>query len=184
MPTEYDDADQFDESDEPNDGAPPFPRTVQIAGVIWILEGALLLLVLGAVLLLIDPKVIKSVVEALKKQDPGANRYVEFLPFLYGIVQIVLGYRCVKGKERGMVFIPIMSIVIGVLPMIAGISFFARLAQRPEAPEFLVLAISCGILSLFGLGMLVPGVFALVGHAKYRNWRRWQKDQLRHNQTS
>jgi hypothetical protein len=164
----------FDEEEEMSEEAVvPFPGTVRIAGIIWIVIGGLILL--NAVANLI----ITSALAA--GQNPGAAAAGGSCPAvvgaLIGLAFIFVGQQSVRGTARdtlgngiGSLGIGLLVSGVGVLAVLGG----AAVAGQQAGQQGMILLI-IGIVNLFGgIGLLTAGLLALIGRGRYREWKRSQ----------
>ena len=160
-----------DEDDELQYGRPEFPRAVQIAGIIWIVIGSLILLNAAAGLLLTFGTV-----------GGGADRAGGVCPMLIGVlfaaVFLHVGIQSTRGTAKDTLGNGIGSILFGLPNAGFGVILIggAAVAGRPVGLILVLLGIVC---LLAAVGLLAAGVLALVGRQQYKAWRRAQKNRFR-----
>lgn len=149
-------------TDTDNTSAVPYPKMVQVAGVIWIVYG---LVTLVNLLFL-----IVSLLGA-GEEKPGAGQEAQGAaialgiclgPFqaLIGLVFIHVGLQSVRGRARDTLGNGIGSILFGLLNL-------AGAARMGRGGDFVL----AGFCLLFGALLIGAGVLALMGRWEYRRWR-------------
>ena len=162
---DWDDRDRDDADDmaEIVRDAPPFPKTVTVAGIAWIVFGALILL--GGIFFLIG-------LTTTKRVDPAATGFIGVLAtglfILFGGVFIHVGEQSITGKARDTLGNGIGSIIFGVLNLLAGIGG-AGSGQIPQA----IVNFICGA------GLLAAGTLVLIDRGGYVRWRRANRPERR-----
>ncbi len=146
---------------EYNDGPVEYPKPVSVAGVLWIVFGAITLLNVAVGLLL-----VAAVAGGFGELGARGTGMVcgAVLSALFGAVFIHVGVQSVRGTARDTLGNGIGSIIFGLLQLAVGV---LKMIQADAIVG------SIGLLS--GVGLLVAGVLALVGRDKYKAWRRSQR---------
>ena len=151
----------FDRADEP-ESAPPgprFPVLATVAGVIWILAGALALV--NFVLMLAD-----AGKQPAGKGGPGSPCCA--LGLALGIISA--GYKTYTGKAKTLTGYGVASILLGLLAFaLAGAIANAPNVGPANPAERLGIVILGGFLGAFGY--ILPGILALVARGSYLRWR-------------
>jgi hypothetical protein len=169
-------------------GEPRFPRSVLVAGVIWIALG-----VLGvanaAGLLLASQGSFESSLIGINGDKVLAALWGSIL-LLFGVLFLLAGFRIVRGAERGTLANGATSVAIGALFLInvfnvgcsiVGLAFLPRSFSigpygNPIYQRDVILAVPQLIL---GLLLLTAGRLALTGGSQYTQWREEQIDRRR-----
>jgi hypothetical protein len=153
--------------------APAFPKGVTIAGIIWIIIGAFLLLMLAwweSVLIL-----------ALATSDRGMSQEdwivtnilmaVVLGSFAFGF--IFVGIRTTIGNARDTLVPGCGSTLVGCFYLITCV---AIAANAPLDERGVVLQL-CACFSV-GTALLAAGILALAGRNAYRKWRKATRGQV------
>jgi uncharacterized membrane protein HdeD (DUF308 family) len=142
----------------------PYPATVRIAGIVWIVFGGLILLS-GIVTLVM----LAAAGAAVQGAVPGAvqggifagGACIFVIAALFGAAFLFVGVQTVQGAATDTLGNSIGSLVFGALNLGAGV------LQAGQAQ-----AIQAAINFLAGVGLIAAGILALVGREEYRAWRR------------
>jgi len=148
----YDD----DEADLPAIGRVEIPTSVRIAGIVWIVFGALIL--------------VNPVINLLAGGGGGGDMVAVLIVILFGAVFINVGVQSLRGTAADTLGNGIGSIIFGVLNAGYGAMIFVGAAVG-GLPMALAVVIG-GISILGGIGLLTAGVLALVGRQDYKAWRQ------------
>lgn len=152
---------EIDEEPEPDfETAPGYPTTVTIAGIAWIIFGALILLNLLVLLLLMSGLAAQGQAGAAVAGGVCGG----LLLGLFGAAFIFVGVQSVRGTAHDTLGNGIGSIIFGLLNLGSG-------ALQVVGGQ----VIQAGIGFLAGAGLLTAGVLALVGRSDYKAWRKAQK---------
>lgn len=151
----------------PVDG-PEYPRTVHIAGVIWIVFGSLILVNAAINLLLTF-----GMAAGGGAQAAGGMSSV-LIGVLVGAVFIHVGVQSTRGTAKDTLGNGIGSIIFGLLNGGLGALLLVG-AVAAEGTAGLIAGILGGVSILGGIGLLAAGVLALVVREEYRAWRRAQR---------
>jgi hypothetical protein len=155
MRDDFDERDDFDRDDDP-----PFPMVVTIAGIAWIVFGAL---IISGVLLLVVSAAGRRAAGGPVGGDP--NVVALWAPggclALFAGAFIFVGVQSVRGTAPGTVGNGLGSIVYALFNV-------ATVALLIQQRQFLAAAVG----AIFVLGLIAAGVLALVGTSDYREWRR------------
>jgi hypothetical protein len=176
MRKEWDESEEADEPDDYADHAPAFPTTVRIAGIIWIVIGCVI--VLNALATLGLAAAVQRPANPGQAPDAGTGACGAFLPLLFGAAFVFVGQQSVRGTAKDTLGNAIGSIVLGIAPLLCGVSFLVGagfLGVNVPPDMRVVFAIIGAVNILTGIGLLSAGALALVGRAEYREWQRWQK---------
>jgi hypothetical protein len=155
-------------------GGPPFPTVVMVAGVIWIIVGAVALVNVVLTLALAGANA------AAQPGQPGGQTGGVCCGLLVGIAFLVCGIQTVKGTAKDTLGNGIGSILIGGFYLVVGLGLGllgalggAGAGQNPNlAPLAGVLLIAMVIAGGIGAALVLAGILALVGRGAYREWRR------------
>lgn len=163
-----DDNDDDYDHDDARDGDPPFPGVVRAAGVIWIVLSAFLLF--SSCLSYFVFPVLLRVGNGDDRPDKFAPSGGEVCGFWLGIgiavAFLVFGIQTVRGAARDTIAGGILSLVVGLLYVVAGGMVLLLNEQLGQG------VIVVGLLTVtLGLVCLLPGVLGLVGRTRYREWR-------------
>jgi hypothetical protein len=152
---------------------PEYPRTVRIAGFVWIFFGGLVLL--GAALSLVMTAVVAS---GRAPEAAGGVCAVVFALFIGGVF-VFVGIQSVQGTARDTLGNGIGSLIFGLIYLGYGVVMVLGgvAAAGTGLPGGAVLAIFGGVFVLGGAGLLAAGVLALVGRQDYKAWRRAQRSR-------
>jgi hypothetical protein len=166
---DYEDEDDLD--DRRASGRPSFPGIVRAAGIIWIGVGGLELL----------NAVANAVMAGMNQnQNPGSVGGVCCAGGI-GIAFLVCGIQTVTGKATDTLGNAIGSLALGLLLLGLGVLVGfggAILGANPNANAnanglpavvFVILGV---ITSVLGLTLILAGVLALMGRARYKEWRQ------------
>jgi hypothetical protein len=162
--------DAVPEAEHPG-GRQGIPAAVRIAGTIWIIFGAVILL--SAVLV-----PILTVGAEWAAGRPAAQARTAWFAWtlaycfglfiaLFGVAFIFVGIQSVRGTARDTLGNGIGSIVFAIFNLGSG---FLQLSMEQFVPA--VVGISAGI------GLLLAGILALVGRADYKAWREANQPRL------
>jgi hypothetical protein len=141
----------------------PYPKTVQVAGAVWIIYGivALVNLVFLIVFILLGAG----------EEKPGADREAQkaaialatcfgMFQALIGLVFIHVGLQSVRGTARDTLGNGTGSLLFGLINLAQG-------GRVGMAGDFVL----AGFCFLFGVLLIGAGVLALAGRREYRQWR-------------
>ncbi len=160
------------ESDEDYDDfedSTPFPVTVTVAGIGWIVFGSLVLLNLLFLLAILGGLAGAEKPGAAAGFVAGATCIAAFVGLIGGAF-IFVGIQSVRGTARDTLGNGIGSLVFGALNLgRAALIFGSGRGGYLEG----------GIALLVGLGLIGAGILALVGRAEYKAWRKAQKRRSR-----
>jgi len=156
-----------EEDQLPVDG-PEYPRTVHIAGVIWIVFGSLILLNAA-----INPLLTFGMAAGGGAQTAGGGCPV-VIGVLVGAVFIHVGVQSTRGTAKDTLGNGIGSIIFGLLNGGFGALLLVG-AVAAGGTAGLIVGILGGVNLLGGIGLLAAGVLALVGRDEYKAWRRAQR---------
>ncbi len=153
-------SDDLDEDELVTPAGPAFPKTVLIAGIIWIVFGSWVFLIAGFLFSI---------------ERPGSPTPLSLLGFAFGGASVYVGIQTVRGMARGMWGNALGSIVFALFMFIHAFSVVAALGPQ-QGPDHLI----AGVLDAAGtsfaaLGFLAAGILALWGHHDYRSWLQAQK---------
>jgi hypothetical protein len=152
-----------DVSDEPAPdwvSEPAYPVPVTIAGIAWIVFGALILVNLMVFLLAMFG--LAALGQGAEKGAAiGGGACGGLILGLFGAVFLHVGVQSVRGTARDTLGNGIGSILFGLLNMGAGVLQVAG-GQILQA----------GLAFVPGAGLIAAGVLALVGRRDYKAWRR------------
>jgi fucose 4-O-acetylase-like acetyltransferase len=139
---------------------PAFPKTVSIAGIIWIVFGGWIILIAGLVYAV---------------ERPGATFPLSMWGFIFGAAFVYVGVHTVRGTARAMGGNGVGSIVLAVLILI---HLFSVVVALPNQKDAILVAsiIDAGMATVGAVGFLAAGVLALLGRENYRAWLRAQKN--------
>jgi hypothetical protein len=152
-----DDLDDRDHNDRDYDDRPAYPLVVTIAGISWIVFGAVIIVNALLILVLVAAAPAGPAREGIMA---GVGCLSVFLG-LFAAAFIFVGVQSVRGTAPGTIGNGIGSIVFALIN--AG-SLAVQIGRR----DFL----QAGLAGLFALGLLAAGILALVGSADYQTWRR------------
>jgi hypothetical protein len=138
---------------------PRFPKTVLIAGILWIIFGGWGLLLGGLMIAAGGPF-----------QSP-----VSFWSVVFGGACVYVGIHTVRGTARGMWGNAIGSIFFATFALIRAFSIVASLHPR-QRPEYVIAGVLDAAATAFaGLGFLAAGILAFWGRHEYRFWLQARK---------
>jgi hypothetical protein len=189
----YDDEDDYDDDDDDRPSrrtrrTANFPAIVMVAGIIWIGMGSLNLI--GTVVNLAQI----GVNGGMPKQPPVANQPAAnpqaaqaggycgvCLSGLIGLAFVIGGYQTVTGKGSDPIGYAIGSLAFGFLQLACGVVIAVAGNALPGAnPLAGTFGIILGVvLLLFGLTLVLAGIFALMGRAAYKEWREANSPRAR-----
>ncbi len=157
--------------------APTYPTTATIAGIAWIVLGALILFLnLPLVLLLLTWEAPPQPPGQGGALRPEATLGVCVGYFaLVGAVFIYFGVQSVRGTAPGTLSRSIGSITFGLLNIGLGLLYLAAGALAPQAAARLIYS---GAVFLAGAGLVATGVLAMLGRKDYKAWRHAQDGQI------
>jgi len=142
---------------------PQYPRTILIAGIIWIILGSLMLLM-----------------SAMMVVARGWVSIPQSMTMLFGIASVNAGVQGVRGTGRNTFGNGIGSILFGLLVLSVGIRILLQAIDESRTLEsstpIVVGGFYAGATIVAACGFLSAGVLALVGRERYRSWRRIQKN--------
>lgn len=155
--------DDFDDEPSPLVVEPVVPKTVQVAGVIWIVFGSLILLnwTLSLVLLI-----------ALAAAGPSSGG--SCFGILIGAAFLSVGIQSIRGTAKGMGGNAIGSLFFGLLNAGGGIVLLF-LGLRWGQASMIITGIIAAICLTAGIGLIAAGILALVGRKEYREYRLAQR---------
>jgi hypothetical protein len=134
----------------------PYPVTVLVAGVIWVILGSLLLLGLAAA-------VVVAVLAGGGLGRPATWPLAACglgMVGLLGMIFLNFGVQCVRGTSSGVGSNGAASIVFGLLVLVPAAAIDWRELPFAGAAQ-----------SLIALALTAGGVLALVGRHQYQRWR-------------
>jgi hypothetical protein len=152
----------IDDPGRRSEGAMPFPKSVLIAGITWIVWGCLIA-ANGALHLL---------VHVHEGAHVAGGMWNGVLGILFGAAFLFIGGFICKGMPKDTLGITVVSIAFGVLDC----GYGTRLIGGGNAVQgglgVEIVNNLLGLASLLcALGLLVAGVLALIGRQKYKDWR-------------
>jgi hypothetical protein len=167
---DYDDEDDL-EDDRRASGRPSFPGIVRAAGIIWIGVGAIGLI-----------NTIATLALAGANQGPGGPSNVCCGAGI-AIAFLLVGFQTVKGTAKDTLGNAIGSIALGLLQLglaavigLGGAILGANAGANPGANAnglpAAVLVVTAVIVGLMGATLILAGILALMGRARYREWRQ------------
>jgi len=139
-----------------------FPKTVLIAGIIWIIFGACIFLLAILVYFM---------------ERPGLPMALSMWGFIFGAASVYIGIHTVRGRAKGMWGNGIGSIVFAFMTFsIAADHLFVAFNAfgSKEVDKLVGGIILAGATSFVGAGFLAAGILALMGHRNYGVWRKAQ----------
>jgi hypothetical protein len=146
----------YDHGEEQSASAvsPAFPKTVLIAGIIWIVLGAWGLGIGGLMFAAVGP----------------FSSPVPFWGVILGGATVYIGIHTVRGTARGMWGNALGSVVFALFIFIHALSAVAALDPQ-QSPDRLIAGVIDAVGTAFvALGFLAAGVLALWGRHEYRSW--------------
>src|SRR5207249_7474022 len=149
-------SDDLDENRSVGPAASAFPKTILVAGIMWIALGSLIFLLGG-----------------LGFAAGNAGPTV-FWGLIFGIASIYVGVNSVRGLARNMLGNGIGSIVFAMLTLSLTVQTLVRVMdlRAPEDRGSLVVSmLFAGLTTLVAIGFLAAGILAFVGRGNYRTWR-------------
>jgi hypothetical protein len=159
------------------DPAPEFPSYIWAAGVMWMVLGALFVLMTCG-------GVVAAIVIQLRQ--PGPARAQPFLGcgalpgLIIGCGFFIAGRRLVRGSIVDPVTPSLFSILLGLFYLVVGVMGVRAsdniVAKVPEgyARAVLISGIVCAV---FGGMFLLPSALALAARAQYLEWRGADEDE-------
>ena len=153
-------SDSLDENELVAPASPPFPKTVLIAGIIWIVCGAMLFLI-----------------AALCFAVPEPGRYYMCWGLVLGAGSIYLGAQTVRGTTCAVLEFGVASILFCILSLplsILGPLSVAGGFDVDQRANSLLAMLVWGANVFISFALLAAGVLALLGNCKYRTWRDFQ----------
>ena len=155
-----DDYDDYDSPDPSYGRRAPFPTGVRIAGIIWVLFGAI--------------TILSSLAGFVTQAGAGGGGSIGcglFIPIAF----LITGIQTVQGTAKGVLASAIGSIVFGLIYLAVPILLFQLINQvrggaaGPMPPG--VLQVVAGVMILAGVALLAAGGLALVNRQEYMAWR-------------
>jgi hypothetical protein len=174
----------------------PFPASVTMAGLLWILFGlACIGISLVSVVLIVNAqnkpqtntvaKPAPGSGQASNPQEQGLNPYGVgviiglVLRFLFGVAFLIAGVQSMNGTARGTMRTGVSSIVLGiVVGGLIALNFaikymdqtvdFSKTDVEGEVLNLIIGAVLCGLL-------LLGGLLGISGHSRYVEWRTAEK---------
>ena len=167
-------------------GEPRFPRSVAVAGVIWILLGGLSVLS-AVVLLLLFRHSFDSSVPGIDGGKFLASLCGPVL-LLFGVLFLLAGFRILRGAERGTLSYGVSSLAVGawflvnVFNACYSIVSLALLPRNYSIGPYGDSAFEQGVILavpqlILGLLLLTAGRLALTDGSQYQLWRQAQIDR-------
>jgi hypothetical protein len=151
--------------------APAFPKSVMIAGIIWIIIGGFMLLLLAWMALVLA---LPTSTPAISPQDTIVT-YILFAvvlgSFAFGF--IFVGIRTAAGNARDTLVPGIGSTFFGCLYLVAHV---AMATTAPANDPSIVVELCFGFSA--GTALLASGILALVRRKCYLKWRKAKKAKL------
>jgi hypothetical protein len=133
---------------------PAFPKTVLVAGIIWIVLGGWVFLIAGCMM-------------AMERHDSPMS--ISAWGLVSGAVSIYIGIQTVRGKARGMNANGLASIVFGLFIVIHTTSVVVALPHQRDFGLVAGLVDAVGT-AFVALGFLAAGLFAFRGRHEYEIW--------------
>jgi hypothetical protein len=162
-PENYDDFD-----DRPSRSRDQFPVGVRVAGIIWIVFGALGLI--GQAILLVvnmgQPAAAQGGGGPVGSPFAGVGCGV-----LFALAFLFVGIQTVKGTAKSTLGNGIGSIIFAVLYLICGAVLMAGSGFVPAGANTTLLIVMGVIIIVQGLALLTAGALALMGKSAYEEWR-------------
>jgi len=149
-----------------------FPKSVLIAGIMWIIFGGSIFLFAGL---------------GYSMERPGSPMPLSMWGFIFGAASVYFGIHTVRGTAKGMSGNGIGSIAFAVLTFgIAVNHFFIAVSAfaSKDADKLVGGILLAGATTFVGAGFLAAGILALVGHQNYKTWQKTQKCASSSNQLS
>jgi hypothetical protein len=157
---------------KPRSAVPPFPGRVLAAGVIWMLIGALFVLVSFA-------QIVASAFIRANQSGPVPSNPAEGYATSFGIFAgswlFIAGLRVARGSAQDMLVTSVLSILVGLLYFGLGVAALVLLdnPQPSKVPASFIqtMLVAAFVSVLVGCGLLLPGSLALAGRSRYLAWR-------------
>ena len=131
------------------------PLIVQIAAVLWIAYAAIMLI----------DVVLRIIILSQIGAEPIVIIRATFLPALVALVVIYISITIIRGEARGTRGYGWFSIIWGWAQMFFLLVYLGRDDEQPAS------ALSYAA-CLISAPLIIAGVLALAGSAKYLNWRK------------
>lgn len=140
----------------------PYPTGVLVAGIIWIVFGALIIL---------NVLVMLVILGSHDSGENGARMAGGVCAGLFGVAFLVVGIQSVRGTARDTMGNAIGSILFSLLEFGLGLVYAFK-------EEYLQV-----VFTFFaGTGLMVAGILALVARDSYMAWRRDQRTRRRNKE--
>lgn len=166
----FDDEDDYD--DEPRlRQRVPFPTSVRVAAVLWIIFGALA----------ITGNLISFALTTARQAAPGARPGAGagggmLCGVIIGVAFLAVGIQTLKGTAKGTLGNAIGSLIMGALYLLGMVAIAAAAFGRQLGPgEAIVLVVLAAFIGFLAIALLSAGVLALVGRSAYEAW--WAEQQ-------
>ena len=149
---------------------PPFPGAIRVAAWAWIFDGVAMILTscfgaaADAMLRVNNPKI---------PPNPAASCSTTIGLAIAGGL-LVAGIQLARRKMKNPLLPAILTLLLALFYLALGVACMISLEggglKNPRLEElFGVVAVVC---SVFGVMFLIPGVFALIGRGRDREWKR------------
>jgi hypothetical protein len=150
----------YDHGEEQSASAvgPAFPKTVLIAGIIWIVLGAWGVVIGGLMFAIV-----------------GSLSPVPFWGLIFGGASAYVGIHTVRGTARGMRGNALGSVAFALFIFIHALSAVAALDPQQSPDRLIAGAIDAVGTAFVALGFLAAGVLALWGRHEYASWLQARK---------
>lgn len=155
--------DNYDDRVDGHDDSPPYPVTVTIAGISWIVFGGLL-----AVNMLILLVVVSAAPGAAQEDALALGGVLGVVMAIFAAAFIFVGVQSVRGTAPGTIGNAAGSIGLGLMNFVS----LANLIRRGDY-------LQAGISIFFAVALIAAGVLAIVGSSDYKVWRQFQKAMQR-----
>jgi len=157
-------------SDESPPDVPPYPGAIRVAAWAWIFDGVAMILtscfgaIADAMLRVNNPKL---------PPNPAASCSTSIGLAIAGGL-LVAGIQLARRKMKNPLLPAILTLLLALFYLALTVACLIALEdggpKNPRMDElFGVVAVVC---SVFGVMFLIPGVFALIGRSRYREWKR------------
>lgn len=154
----------------PEPEIPPFPGSIRLAAWIWIFDAVLFILATCAGI------VFESMLNVRNPNRPKnpASSCANMAALAMAGGCLIAGIQLVRRKLKDPIAAAILSLIGGILYLGLGIWGAMALGQGNFArPEFeMIMGVAAITGAVVGCGLTLPGVMALLGRSRYREWRR------------
>lgn len=136
-----------------DDDEAPFPMSVRVGGILWIVYGCLGLI---------------SSVANLATGGQNANPATPICSVLVALAFLITGVQTVTGKVSDLLGAGIASIILGLITGAAGV-FLLVSAKGNQVPQFAYLLLM--VIGLLAILLISAGFLVIAGRTQFLEWR-------------